>query len=288
MSNARLASSQAWCERLARKEAGNFYPAFRLLPGEQRRAMCALYAFLRISDDLADGDEPIGQKRASLARWRLQLRAGLAGEDGHPVFPALRWAITRHEVPPGYLEDALDGVEADLSVSRYEDFQSLDRYCHLVAGAVGLACVRIWGHRGEAGREEALAAGTALQLTNILRDIPEDAARGRVYIPQEDLRRFGVPEEQLLAGPCDEKFRALMAQQAHRAMEHYSRAWPLADRLAPPGRAVFLVLCRTYRALLDAIIRRGYDVFSARARVPGWYKAWLAASAIPVRLGLWG
>ncbi len=282
-----VAASYSWCERLTRLAAGNFYPAFRLLPGEQRRSMCALYAFMRIADDLADGPAPGEVKSLAVAGWRAELRAGLAGEGRHPVFPALRDAVRRHGIAPAHLEEVLDGVEADLTVARYETFAGLEGYCRLVAGAVGLACVRVWGLAGDRGIECAEAAGTALQLTNILRDVPEDAARGRIYLPAEDLHRFGVSEAQLSSGPCDGRFRELMEHQARRAAGYYERAMPLAKELPAPGRAVFLVILRTYRALLDAIGRRGHDVFAGRVRLPAWYKVWLAASALPVRLGLW-
>jgi phytoene synthase len=282
-----VASSYSWCERLTRRAAANFYPAFRLLPAEQRRSMCALYAFSRIADDLADEPGEVEAKRLAVAAWREALAVAMRGEYRHPVFPALRDSVERHAMPVVHLEEILDGVEADLDTDRYVTFGALYRYCYRVASAVGLSCVRIWGHRGGPGLECAEAAGIALQLTNILRDVPEDAAQGRVYLPLEDLDRFGVPMGQLSHGPCDERFRALMRFQAERAAAYYEAAMPLAKELPLPGRAVFLVMVRTYRALLDEIVRRDYDVFAGRVRLAGWYKLWLAASALPVRFGLW-
>jgi phytoene synthase len=277
-------ASYAWCERLARRAAGNFYHAFRLLPVPQRRAMCALYAFLRIADDLGDGPGPTEAKREPLARWRIDLHAALEGDYRHPLYPALHHAIREHGIPVRHLEEVLDGVEMDLDVCGYDTFDDLYGYCYRVASAVGLACLPIWGYRGDAARP-AEAAGIALQLTNILRDVGEDIGRGRVYLPGEDLERFGYGVEKMRQRVCDDRFRALMRFEAQRAYGYYDAAEPLAALLEPPGRAVFLVILRTYRGLLDAIVARDFDVFAARVRVGTWYKLWLAARALPVRWG---
>jgi phytoene synthase len=282
-----VACSYAWCERLARREAGNFYHAFRILPGGQRKAMCALYSFLRIADDLSDGPEDVAHKRLALEGWRRQLHEALPGSPTHPLHPALRDAVERYTIPPVYLEEVLDGVAMDLDTDRYDTFGDLYSYCYRVASAVGLACIHVWGFEGEQALGYAEAAGIALQLTNILRDLGEDAARGRVYLPREDLERFGYRAEDLRRGVCDERFRALMRFEVARAQGYYQAALPLAELLRPAGRAVFLVMLRTYRGLLDAIVRRDYDVFSGRVRLSRWRKLWLAARALPVRWG-WG
>jgi phytoene synthase len=278
-------SSYAYCERLARRLAGNFYHAFRLLPAGQRRALCALYAFLRIADDLSDGPAPTPAKRAALASWRRQLGDALAGTYAHPVHPALHHAVVTFGIPPRHLEDVLDGVGMDLETDRYATFADLYRYCYRVASAVGLACIHVWGFAGEEAPAHAEAAGIAFQLTNILRDLGEDASRGRVYLPGEDLERFGYGAEQLARGVRDDRFRELMRFQAERAAAYYESAAPLAGLLRPAGRAVFLVMMRTYRGLLDAIVRRDYDVFSSRVRLGGCYKLWQAVRVLPV---LWG
>lgn len=280
-----LPQSHAWCERLARREAGNFYHAFRILPADQRRAMCALYAFMRITDDLADGPADNTHKRLQLESWRRQLAEALAGEDSHPIHPALRQTVLGCGIPPRYLEDVLDGVTMDLNTDRYETFADLYPYCYRVASAVGLACIHIWGFDGKQALEHAEAAGIALQLTNILRDLGEDAGRGRVYLPREDLQRFGYDEEALNQRTRDERFRALMRFQVARAQGYYDAAEPLASVLRPAGRAVFLVMLRTYHGLLKAIVRRDYDVFSSRVRLSKLHKLWLAARALPVRWG---
>jgi phytoene synthase len=282
-----LSTSYAWCERLARRHAGNFYHAFRLLPPTQRRAMCALYAFLRVADDIADTPGPAADKVAPLAAWREQLHAALAGVYRHPLHPALHHTVSTYGVPPRHLEEVLDGVAMDLVTDRYDTFADLYPYCYRVASAVGLACIHLWGFTGPDAPAHAEAAGIAFQLTNILRDLGEDAARGRVYLPREDLDRFGYPAEGLGSGRRDDAFRELMRFEVARARGYYDRAEPLTALLRPSGRAVFTVMLRTYRGLLDAIERRGYDVFSSRVRLGRLHKLWLATRALPLRWG-WG
>jgi phytoene synthase len=280
-----LARSYAYCERLARREAGNFYAAFRVLPGPQRLAMCALYAFLRVADDLSDGPGEAAAKRAPLAAWRAGLHRALRGDYHHPLHPALHHAVRTHAIPPRYLEAVLDGVEMDLAPVAYATFQELRLYCYRVASAVGLACIHVWGFSDERAVVHAESAGLAFQLTNILRDLGEDAARGRVYLPREELARFGYDAESLRRGDRNDRFRALMRFQVDRARSCYDAAWPLGPLLPPAGRAVFLAMARTYRALLDAIEHRDYDVFSARVSVSRWRKLLLALQVLPVRWG---
>ncbi len=280
------AESYAFCERLARREAGNFYHAFRLLPRPQRRAMCALYAFMRVADDLSDGPESIPEKRALLDDWRRQLDRALAGSYEHPLYAALHHTVATYGIPPQYLIDVLDGVCMDLEPVRYDTFADLYPYCYRVASAVGLCCIHIWGFERPEAKCYAESAGIAFQLTNILRDLAEDAARGRVYLPREDLVRFGYTEDQLRRGERDDNFRRLMRFEVERARSYYEAARPLAGLLRPAGRAVYLVMSRTYRGLLEAIEKRDYDVFSARVRLSRWHKLWLALRALPVRWGI--
>jgi 15-cis-phytoene synthase len=280
-----LSSSYTWCERVARREAGNFYLAFCLLPAAQRRAMCALYAFMRVADDLTDGLATIAEKTQALTNWREQLEAALAGVYHHPLHPAFHHTVVSYGIPRRYLDDVLDGVGMDLDTDRYDTFTDLYRYCYRVASAVGLACIHIWGFADERATAYAESAGIALQLTNILRDLREDAARGRIYLPREDLECFGYGIEDLKQGRRDERFRELMRFQVERARSYYQSAEPLADLLAPAGRAVFLVMLRTYRDLLEAIEQRGYDVFSSRVRVSWLRKLWLAVQVLPQRWG---
>jgi phytoene synthase len=277
--------SYAFCRNLARREAGNFHHAFRLLPRQQYLAMSALYAFLRISDDLGDNSAPTDQKRLALADWRQQLRCSWDNGDGRGVFPALRHAATTYGIPRELFETALDGVEMDLDTARYPTLADLARYCYRVASVVGLACIRIWECRDERATTYAESAGIAFQLTNILRDLGEDCDRGRIYLPQEDLVRFGYSEEDLKRRKRSTAFRELMAFEVARARGYYQAAEPLTGLLAPPGRAVYQVMSRTYRALLGLIEKSDYDVFSQRVRLGSWRKLGLALQALPARFG---
>jgi 15-cis-phytoene synthase len=283
--NATLAQSYAYCETLARREAGNFYHAFRVLPGPQRRAMCALYAFMRVADDLSDEPGPIATKRAALDEYRRQFHACLTGVYERPLHEAFHHTVAAYAIPPEYPEAVLDGMAMDLVEARYESFADLYRYCYRVASAVGLCCIHIWGCHEAAALNLAEKAGIAFQLTNILRDLCEDAARGRVYLPLEDLRRFGYTIEHLERGERNGSFNELMRFEAERARRYYDEATALERMLSGPGRAVFQIMFRTYRGLLDAIVARNYDVFSERVRLSRWRKLSLVLQAVPTRFG---
>jgi phytoene synthase len=280
-----LTDSYRYCEQVAKREAGNFYHAFRVLPRAQRQAMCALYAFLRLTDDIGDGHDPAVEKRERLSGWRQQFELALAGDYSHSLHPAFQHTIRNFAIPAQYLHEVIDGVEMDLNITAYETFADLYRYCYRVASAVGLACIHIWGFTDDRAKEYAERAGIAFQLTNILRDLGEDAARGRIYLPAEDLVRFSYPVEKLKRGERDEQFRSLMRFQVERARNYYELSQPLAALLPAPGRAVFLVMTRTYRGLLDAIESRDYDVFTSRVCLSQWRKLGLVVQALPVRLG---
>ena len=283
--NAALARSYCCCEEITRREAGNFYPAFLLLPAPQRRSMCALYTFMRIADDLSDEPSPILVKRQQLADWRGGLRSALTGHYLHSSHPALHDTVVKYRIPPKYLEAVIDGVEMDLEPVTYRTFAELRNYCYHVASVVGLSCIHIWGFHGADATRFAEDAGIAFQLTNILRDLGEDAARGRVYLPQEDLDHFGYTAEHLGRGVCDSTFHELMRFEVQRARDYYQSGWRLVPRLSPSGQAVFLMMARTYRGLLHEIEKRDYDVFRGRVRVPKWKKLMFALAVLPVRFG---
>src|SRR5438105_13036904 len=280
-----LARSYAYCERLARREAGNFYHAFRVLPRPQRRAMCALYAFMRVTDDTTDGPGLVSEKQSALACWREQLDQALLGDYVHPLYPALHDTVQRYAIPRAYLDAVLDGVEMDLFKTSYETFAELYRYCYRVASAVGLACIHVWGFEDPKAIDYAESAGIALQLTNILRDLAEDAGRGRIYLPKEELKRFNYGPAQLHAGLRNEDFRRLMDFQVQRARHYYAGARPLSSLLSPAGRAVFQVMAGTYESLLNAIEKSDYDVFRKRIGLSRWRKLGLVMQAMPARLG---
>lgn len=280
---AALRASYRFCAELSRREARNFYYSFLLLPPGRRRAMCALYAFLRRTDDLADepGD-PAGQRRA-LDAWRLDLDRALGGHPGGwPGLPALADTARRHRLPRRHLHAVIDGVAMDLEPRPFATFAELYRYCYHVASAVGLSCIHIWGFRSEGGRAEALAeaCGVALQLTNILRDVREDAQRGRIYLPREDLDRFGVTPAELSAPRPSEPVRRLLAFESRRAYDYYAQAMPLVPLVAPVGRPVLRTIVGIYRALLDEIARRDYDVLAGRIALPTWRKTAIALRAL--------
>jgi len=270
-----LRASYDFCAGMSRREAKNFYYSFLVLPADRRRSMCALYAFLRRTDDLADAPGPVEGRVEALDAWRASLDAALAGRaEPWPGFAALADTVARHEVPARYLHDVLDGVGMDLHPRPFETFDDLALYCYRVASAVGLSCLHIWGYRSDGGKAEALAeaCGLALQLTNIVRDVREDALIGRVYLPQEDLRRFGVTPQELAAPRATGRVHALLEYEGARAFDYYDRAAPLVGLVAPIGRPVLLAMVGIYRALLEEIVRRDYDVLSDRVTLPAWQK----------------
>ena len=272
-----------WCGELTRKTAKNFAIAFQALPRAQRRAMDVLYAFMRVTDDLADEPGEIESKKVSLRHWREGLDRALRGDYSHPLHPALRKVVDRYGIPPAYLHEVIDGVEMDLSPLSIATFTELRGYCYRVASAVGLCCIHIWGFRDEAARGPAEAAGIALQLTNILRDLGEDLDRGRVYLPSEDLDVFHAPPETWRErGPS---YRDMMKFQVDRACAYYERAEALRAFLTPAGRAVFGVMMGIYRDLLNEIERRDYDVFTERVRISFSRKCRHLLRAFPIRWG---
>jgi phytoene synthase len=280
-----LDDSYVYCETLARREAGNFYHAFRLLPRAQRRAMSALYAFMRVTDDVTDGPGETSAKRLALKAWAQELDLALSGMYTHPLHAAFHHTFHAYDIPRANLDDVLDGVGMDLEPVRFETFDELYAYCYRVASAVGLSCIHIWGFTDEKAKVYAEAAGIGFQLTNILRDLGEDAGRDRVYLPREDLSRFSYSESDLHSGKLNDAFRALMRFQVERARHFFDQSLPLATLLHPPGRAVFQVMSRTYRGLLEAIVAADYGVFDQRIRVSRWRKLWWVMQALPVRWG---
>ena len=285
-----LESSFAACHEITFRANSSFPAAFRLLTPARRRAMDALYAYMRVTDDLADEPGAGADKRRKLAAWRAGLVAALEGVPTHCVHPALVATVRRYGIPSQFLFDAIDGMATDTEPVRMATFTDLYPYCYRVASAVGLACVRIWGTRPGASFADtdppAEAAGIAFQLTNILRDLGEDRARDRVYLPADELARFGCPAERwgdpALAGP----FRELMRFQVARARDYYRRAAALPQLLSPDGRAIFHVMCGAYGRLLDEIEGCEYDVFSKRVRVPKWRKLAGYASGWLVKWGV--
>ena len=256
------------CQASTRQSASSFYYAFLVLPRHKRRAIYATYAFCRLCDDIVDEPAGDGSKPAErLHEVRAELDRAYEGRPGGDLWLALNDASARFGVRRRHFLDIIDGVEMDLVQSRYETFEDLRRYCHRVASAVGLACIEICGYRDERAVEHAVDLGIAMQLTNILRDVREDAQRGRVYIPLEDLHRFGCTEREMIDGRVNDAFRSLMAfevDRARRFFESGSGLFPLLDRRA---RACTSGMHAVYSSLLDRIERSGYDVFNSRVGV---------------------
>jgi len=254
--------------RLTRKSRTNFYYAFLLLPRPQREAMYAVYAFCRIVDDVVDaGGDPEIQRRA-LAHWRREVARCFEGTPEEPVTQRLCQAVRAYPIPRAALEEIINGVEMDLDRSSYETFDELYPYCCRVAGAVGLCCIEIFGYGDPRAREYAVNLGVALQLTNILRDLRADARQGRIYLPAEDLRRFGVPPEDLRLGRYTPPFVELMKFEALRARSFYRRAWELLPEADARRLFAAEIMGRVYFALLRAIEERQYRVFDGRISLP--------------------
>ncbi len=276
--NRAIEESYEYCRRVARSRAKNFYYSFLLLSAQQRKAMCAIYAFMRYCDDLSD--EP-GATRAAIERWRAGMEDALDGRFGdHPVWPAFHHTVRRFGIPRQYFRDMINGVASDLEPRRFETFDELYRYCYQVASVVGLTTVHIFGFDTPSALPLAEKCGVAFQLTNILRDIREDAERGRIYLPAEDLRRFGVSEEDLRAGRRDEPFLRLMRFEAARARQYYHESRPLLDLIHPRSRASLEALITIYSRLLERIERTNYDVFARRVRLSAVEKSWIVVRAL--------
>jgi len=273
-----LEADYARCAEITRRASSNFYYAFMLLPGERRRALYAVYAFCRFVDDVAD-DETAADPARMLAHWREELDRVYAGTPERAISRALAENVRRFNIPRRYLEEVIDGVEMDLSRRRYQTFPELSLYCRRVASAVGLICIEIFGYRNPATRVYAERLGIAFQLTNIIRDVREDAGRGRIYLPLEDLARFGVSENDILKGAYTPAFRALMEFEAARARQYYSEA---EQALPPEDRPAMLAaegMRLIYAALLERIARAGYRVLDRRLSLSATRKLYLVGRA---------
>ena len=261
----------------------NFYYSFLVLPSEKRRAIVAVWDFCRAVDDGVDEAADSNAAMAEISRWRGELAA--AFEGGTPRTPqgrALAPLIPQFNLPRPAFESLIEGVEMDLGSRRYDTFAELYEYCIRVASAVGLICLEIFGYGDPRSRQYAVDLGVALQLTNILRDVPEDLRRGRVYIPQEDLRRHGCSEEDLAresaGGVRTPKVKALLRQQAERAREYYRKAADGLPRADAQRLLAAQIMGAIYRGILTRIERSDYDVFSRVVRIPRPQRALIAAA----------
>jgi phytoene synthase len=292
-----LAAAYATCRGIAKREAKNFYYAFRVLPEAKRDAMCAIYAFMRRADDISDDESvSIPERRRMMAEWLDAWRSSTPDA----VFVAVRDTQRRFDIPDELLEQLVRGTTMDLeeslpgtvtvtetgasqpqSFAIYDRFDDLYRYCYLVASVVGLVCIRIFGYRDARAELLAEKTGIAFQLTNILRDVKEDAERGRIYLPLEDLAAMGIEVEQLIQtarGAMEPKtVRPLLALEAARAHDYYRAAEELIPLLDRDSQAAMWVLVTIYRGLLERIEAHGFDVFSERVAVPTSGKLFILA-----------
>lgn len=291
------AESYRCVRRIARRSGSNFYRSFWLLPKPKRNAMCTLYAFARVTDDMGDCDQHIEQRTQWLKWWRstvdFNLKEGAADRPiqldsissesipdeilnhAQEILPALRDASRKYSMPSRYLLEIIDGVLADQQKTRFDTYEQLEHYCYLVASAVGLACLHIWEFEGELPEKSAVDCGIAFQLTNILRDISEDAQRGRIYLPRQHYQSHGLCEDDLLTPRPDDRLCHLIHDEIKRAETLYGSGWQIWDSLSNDGRPMFSMMWRTYRKLLTRIAENPRAVATSRVSL-----------SFPERLGL--
>jgi 15-cis-phytoene synthase len=274
---AQLTMAYSVCRGITRSNAKNFYYAFLILPKRKREALCAVYAFMRRCDDIADDATlSLDDRRYKLNNWLAALHHAQQGEPtDDPILLALTDAQRRYTIPAGLLDDLAVGTAMDVADSgaepatsgiaiQYQTFDDLRQYCYHVASVVGLVCIHVFGYRDPAAETLAEKCGLAFQLTNIIRDVKEDAAMGRVYLPQEDLAKFGLSATDLLSAPHGARFRPLLALEADRARAFYQAGEQLIPFISEDSQPALWVLVHIYRRLLEKIAERQYDVFSGK------------------------
>lgn len=286
-----IAASYRNVRRISRRSGSSFYRSFWLLPKSKRDSMCALYAFARVTDDIGDCDEPAAIRTRWLDWWRqmtalylisdnpsqVSLPRGLAEDTSDwpidlkgradEILPALRDTTERFGIPTRYLLEIIDGVLADQQKTRFDTYEQLEHYCYLVASAVGLACLHIWEFEGELPTEAAIDCGLAFQMTNILRDISEDARRGRIYLPRQHYSQHGLCEDDLLEPRPDDRLGCLIEEEVGRVRTLYASGWNVWDSLKDDGKPIFSMMWRTYRRLLERIAEDPRAVATRRVRL---------------------
>lgn len=260
-----LQRSYRFCRAICQKSKSSFLPSFALLPPSQRTGMYALYAFARLSDDLADGPGTPDERREKLASWSSQLTIGMQTEHdcrdlqisaGDSIWPALRDTAMRFSIPVQLLEEIVAGVSYDIDQQQPADWDELQDYCYHVASTIGLACVQIWRNETSEPKpnQNAIDCGIAFQLTNILRDIAEDAKAGRIYLPKSSFEKYGVDVERWLSGAPPAGWEPMIDEYVDLAYQHYDQGWSVIDGLTPRGQRMFSLMWRSYRALLDEVV----------------------------------
>ena len=265
-----------YCQQKAAASGSSFYYSFVFLPKERRRAITALYAFCREVDDVVDETADAQLAATKLAWWRTELAGLFAGNPQHPVSRALAPFLEKYSLERENLNDIIDGMEMDLTQSRYLDWANLERYCHRVAGVVGLLAARIFGYRDPRTLEYARELGMAFQLTNIIRDVGEDARKNRIYLPMDDLKRFNVTAADILHAKETPEFRALMEFETARAKDFYGKAFAALPAVDRKSQRAGLIMAAIYRTLLDEIERDGWHVLTQRISLTPLRKFWIA------------
>lgn len=267
-----------YCQDKAAKSGSSFYYSFMFLPPERRQAITALYAFCREVDDVVDECHDVSLAQAKLEWWRQEVARTYAGTPTHPVGQALKDVLTRFNLPQEQLLEIIDGMAMDLSQTRYLDFKGLQLYCYRVASVVGLLAAEIFGYQDRQTLKYAHYLGLAFQLTNIIRDVGEDARRGRIYLPIEDLQRFNVPAKDILEARYSDAFRDLMKFQAERAEHFYEQAFAQLPQVDRKSQRPGLVMAAIYRTLLREIAADGFQVLDRRTSLTPLRKVWLAGT----------
>lgn len=245
----------------------NFYLSFLTLPPPKREAIETIYTFCRVTDDIVDDSTDEGEKKERLMAWNEELVKAMQGESRMPILNRLSRIMSRFNIPLHHVQDLLRGMEMDLTKKRYETFAELEVYCYRAASTVGLMCAEVFGYTNTRTKDYAINLGIALQLTNILRDLKQDGKRGRIYLPIEDLRRFGYTEDDLLRGVVDERYKALMAFECARVHDYYRKAKAALAEEDKPLFTAARIMGNIYYLLLRRIEQSGYDVFTRRIRV---------------------
>jgi phytoene synthase len=265
-----------YCQDKAARSGSSFYYSFRFLPAEKRRALTALYAFCREVDDIADECPDPQVAHVKLTWWRGEIAATYAGSPQHPVGKALLPAIRAYALPQEQFVEIIDGMEMDLAQNRYPDFKSLQLYCYRVASVVGQLAATIFGASERGTMKYAHDLGMAFQLTNIIRDVGEDARRNRIYLPLDELRQFGVSEADILDSRESAAFQRLMAFQIERAKQFYTQAFAALPQVDRKSQRPGLIMAAIYRTLLDEIEADGCHVLKQKISLPPLRKLWIA------------
>lgn len=278
---AHLSESYSYCRGVAKKRARNFYYSFMVLPREKSDAMCAVYAFMRYCDDIADDPSVDRDPELMLRKWRASLDKIAEGHyEDSPILPAFHDTVLNHDIPLDYFRLLIDGAAQDLRVNHYDTFDQLYDYCYKVASVVGLVCIHIFGFDSPGAEKYAEYCGIAFQLTNILRDLKEDAVMGRVYIPEEDLSAFHYTVDDLTSQVRDDRFAGLMEFEVRRARSYYNAARPLVSLVHASGRPGLCAMVEIYSGILNTIEQRHYDVFTNHISLSTPRKLSIAAKSL--------